>query len=122
MSVTAAPAAPGIQARRARVAVAVLFLTNGALFSNVVPRYPELKEHLHLSNALLGTALAAGPLGALTGGLFASAVIRLIRSSRAGAAGISLIALGYVLVAAAPGWWALAAAMFVAGAADAIVD
>ncbi|BCJ50946.1 MFS transporter [Actinoplanes sp. NBRC 14428] len=122
MSVTAAPAEPDVQARRARVAVAVLFLTNGALFANVVPRYPEVKDHLDLSNALLGTALAAGPLGALTGGLFASAVIRLIRSSRAGAAGISVVAAGFLLVAVAPSWWALAAVLFVAGAADAIVD
>ncbi|MEV8507822.1 MFS transporter [Actinoplanes sp. NPDC051475] len=125
MSVTAtpdAPAGPDLRTRRARVAVAALFLTNGALFANVVPRYPELKDSLDLSNALLGTALAAGPLGALTGGLFASAVIRLIRSSRAGAYGISVVALGFLLVAVAPAWWALAAALFLAGAADAIVD
>ncbi|MFI7597860.1 MFS transporter [Actinoplanes sp. NPDC049681] len=125
MSVTAtpdAPAGPGLRLRRARAAVAALFLTNGALFANVVPRYPELKDGLNLSNALLGTALAAGPLGALTGDLFASAVIRLIRSSRAGAYGISVVALGFLLVALAPSWWTLAAALFLAGAADAVVD
>ncbi|MEV4637133.1 MFS transporter [Actinoplanes sp. NPDC049548] len=122
MTVTATSAGPGVQARRARVAVAAVFLTNGALFANVVPRYPELKESLDLSNALLGTALAAGPLGALTGGLFASAAIRLFRSSRTGAFGISVVALGFLLVAVAPTWWALAAALFLAGAADAIVD
>ena len=75
-------AGPTEQARRARIAVAALFLTNGALFSNVVPRYPEIKESLGLSNALLGTALAAFPLGALTGGLFAAAAISRFRSSR----------------------------------------
>ena len=110
------------QARQARIAVAVLFLTNGALFSNVVPRYPEIKEALDLSNALLGTALAAGPLGALTGGLFASAAIRRFRSSRTAAYGIVLVALAFLLVAIAPNWWTLALAFFTAGAADAIVD
>ncbi|MEV4708294.1 MFS transporter [Actinoplanes sp. NPDC049316] len=120
--VATAPAGPAVQARRARVAVAAVFLTNGALFANLVPRYPEVKETLGLSNALLGTALAAAPLGALTGGLFAGAVIRLIRSARAGAWGIPLIAAGFLLVAVAPSWWALAAVLFVAGAADAIVD
>jgi len=122
MTVTAPPAGPGIAARRARLAVAAIFLTNGALFANLVPRFPEVKEALGLSNALLGAALAAAPLGALTGGLFASAAIRLIRSARAGAFGIPLIALGFLLVAAAPNWWALAAVLLLAGAADAIVD
>jgi MFS family permease len=115
-------AAPSQQARRARIAVAVLFLTNGALFSNVVPRYPELKETLDVSNALLGTALAAGPLGALTGGLFASAAIRRFRSSRSAAFGIVTVAAAFLLVAFAPTWWALGLVLFAAGAADAIVD
>lgn len=108
--------------RRARIALALVFLTNGALFANVVPRYPEIKQGLGLTNALLGSALAAMPLGALVGGLLANAVIRRVRSARAAAFGIPLIALGFLLVAAAPGWWALAGVLFVAGAADAIVD
>ena len=40
--------------RRARVAVAALFLTNGALFANLLPRYPEIKADLALSNAVYG--------------------------------------------------------------------
>ena len=56
-------------ARRARGAVAVLFFTNGALFANVVPRYPDLKAELGLSNAALGSAVAAYGLGALVGNL-----------------------------------------------------
>ncbi|MFI7543415.1 MFS transporter [Actinoplanes sp. NPDC049599] len=118
----AVDAGPTEQARRARVAVAALFLTNGALFSNVVPRYPEIKEALDLSNTLFGTAVAAGPLGALTGGLFASAAIRRFRSSRTGAIGIALIAAAFLLVAAVPNWWLLALVLLVAGGADAIVD
>ena len=42
--------------RRARVAVAALFLTNGALFANLLPRYPEIKADLALSNAAYGVA------------------------------------------------------------------
>ena len=37
-----APAAPDHETRRARVAVALLFLTNGALISNLLPRYPAI--------------------------------------------------------------------------------
>ncbi len=47
------------QDRRARVAVAALFLTNGAIFANLLPRYPEIKADLRLSNAVYGAAIAA---------------------------------------------------------------
>ncbi|GAA2585731.1 MFS transporter [Winogradskya consettensis] len=118
---TAAVAVP-LGARRARAAVAAVFLTNGALFANVVPRYPEVKEHLDLSNALFGTALAAGPLGALTGGLFAPLAIRVLGSARTASFGIPLIATAFLLVAVAPSWWLLAVVLFCSGAADAVVD
>jgi len=38
----------------ARIATAALFLTNGAIFANLLPRYPEIKADLHLSNAVYG--------------------------------------------------------------------
>ena len=41
---TVAHPAPAV--RRARVAVGALFLTNGALLANLLPRYPEVKEQL----------------------------------------------------------------------------
>ncbi len=118
----AVTAAPDRGLRNARAAVAAVFLTNGALFANLVPRYPEVKDSLDISNALLGTALAGAPLGALTGGLFAPAVIRLLRSSGTASFGIPVVAAGFVLVALVPSWWAFAAVLFLAGAADAIVD
>src|SRR4029079_8219101 len=59
------------QDRRARVAVAALFLTNGAIFANLLPRYPEIKADLHLSNAVFGAAIAAFSAGALVAGLAA---------------------------------------------------
>jgi MFS family permease len=108
--------------RHARAAVAALFLTNGALFANVVPRYPEIKESLAASNAVLGTALAGFPLGALLAGLFAAAAISRFRSSRVAALGIVLLAAATVLVATVPSWYALAAVLFLAGALDAVVD
>jgi MFS family permease len=110
------------QVRLARAAVAALFLTNGALFANVVPRYPELKESLGVSNAVLGSALAGFPLGALLAGLFAAAAIRRFRSSRVAALGIVLLAVATLLVAAVPNWYALTAVLFLAGALDAVVD
>ncbi|GAA0807843.1 MFS transporter [Spirilliplanes yamanashiensis] len=108
--------------RAARAAVAALFLTNGALWANVVPRYPEIKAELGLSNAVLGTAIAAFPLGALLAGLFAAPAIARFRSSRIAALGIVLLALATLLIPVAPGWVALAAVMFVVGALDAVID
>src|SRR5689334_14493689 len=70
------------QDRRARVATAALFLTNGAIFANLLPRYPEIKSDLHLSNAVYGAAIAAFSGGALVAGLAAGALIRRFHSSR----------------------------------------
>ena len=57
-----------VRNRRARVATAALFLTNGALFANLLPRYPEIKADLGLSNTGFGLAVAAFSAGALLTG------------------------------------------------------
>ncbi|WNV86107.1 MFS transporter [Umezawaea sp. Da 62-37] len=121
---TAAPTgtAPDRGLRLARAAVAALFLTNGALFANVVPRYPEIKADLGLSNTVLGAALAAFPLGALVAGLFAATAIRRFRSARVAAPGIVLLAATTLLIPFAPNWVALGGVLFVVGALDAVVD
>ncbi len=110
------------QNRNARVATAALFLTNGAIFANLLPRYPEIKEYLQLSNALYGAAVAAFPAGALAAGLTAGALIRRFRSSRVAVAGTVGIALFVVAAAAAPSPLLFAGALFVAGACDAVTD
>ncbi|WP_026316676.1 MFS transporter [Actinokineospora enzanensis] len=107
---------------RARLAVAGVFLTNGALPATVVPRLPEIKAALALNNTELGTAIAAMPLGALLAGLFAPALISRLRSARVAALGMAVLAATLVGVAFAPSWFALAAAWFAAGAADSIID
>lgn len=108
--------------RRARVATAALFLTNGAIFANLLPRYPEIKADLQLSNAMYGAAIAAFPAGALAAGLTAGYLIRRFRSSRVAVAGTVGIAVFVVAAGLAPSVALLAAALFVAGASDAITD
>jgi MFS family permease len=108
--------------RDARIAVAALFFTNGALFANLLPRYPEIKDDLGLTNAALGTAIAAFPLGALLAGLFAAALINRFRSSRVAVVGIVVMATLLALVSVAHTWAALAVILFVAGALDAVID
>ncbi len=108
--------------RRARIATAALFLTNGALFANLLPRYPEIKDDLHLSNAVYGVAIAAFSGGALIAGLSAATLIRRFRSARVAAVGTIGIAAFIVVAAMAPSAVVLAAALFIAGAIDSITD
>ena len=108
--------------RQARIATAALFLTNGALFANLLPRYPEIKADLQLSNAVYGAAIAAFSGGALVAGLTAAALIRRYYSSRVAVAGTIGIAVFVVVAGQATSPVVLAAALFVAGASDAITD
>jgi MFS family permease len=117
-----AATAPTRQDRLARAAVAALFLTNGAVFFNVVPRYPEIKADLGLTNTVFGTALAGYPIGALLAGLLAGAAIRRFRSSRVAVYGVLLTTVATLAVAVAPNWVTFGAVLFVVGALDAIVD
>jgi MFS family permease len=108
--------------RRARWAVSLLFLTNGALFSNLLPRYPAIKDGLGLSNAEFGLAVAAFPLGAIVAGLAAGMLIRRFRSSRVAVVGTVVTAFGVLAAGVSPSWALLAAGLFVAGSMDAITD
>ncbi|TRW82337.1 MFS transporter [Mycolicibacterium sp. 018/SC-01/001] len=108
--------------RRARFAIGAVFLTNGALFANLLPRLPEVKADLGLSNALLGVAVASFSTGALVAGPAAAVLIRRFQSARV-CLGTTLILAAFIATAsAAPSALTLAAALFVAGAADAITD
>ena len=122
MSAPAPTGEPDLTSRRARVAVAVLFLTNGAVFANLLPRYPQIKAELGLTNAALGTAIAAFPLGALIAGLAAGSLIHRFRSSRIAVLGTVLTSVALLVAGVAGSWWALAVALFVGGSLDAVVD
>lgn len=108
--------------RRARVAIGAVFLTNGALFANLLPRLPEIKTDLGLSNAMLGGAVASFSAGALIAGPAAAALIRRFDSARVSLATTVVLALFIVIAASAPAPLILGAALFLAGAADAITD
>jgi MFS family permease len=108
--------------RRARLAVGACFFINATLYANLVPRFPEVKAALGLSNAALGTALAALPLGALLAGLSSAVLIRCFGSARVASTGLVLLAAAVWAAAAAPNWLLLAAALLFAGALDAVVD
>jgi MFS family permease len=108
--------------RRARAAVAAMFLTNGALFANLVPRYPEIKAALGLDNATYGLAVAAFPAGAIIAGLGAGYVVRRLGSAQAAVAGTILTGLGVLAAGLSPSFGLLILALLLGGAMDAVTD
>lgn len=108
--------------RRARLAVALVFLTNGLVYANLLPRFPQVKADLGLSNTQLGLAVAAMPFAALLAGLTAGPLIARFTSAKVASFGMAVIALGVVLVGFAPSWGLFATAMLLVGASDAVVD
>ncbi|GAA2104877.1 MFS transporter [Microlunatus panaciterrae] len=110
------------EVKKARLAVSAMFFSNGVIFANVLPRYPELKASLGLSNAALGTALAAHPVGALLAGLFAGWLVSRWGSARVPVVGTLVLAVAFTAIGWAPSWVLLALAFFVCGMLDSVID
>ncbi len=107
---------------RARIAAAALFLTNGALFANLLPRFPEIKADLDMSNAAYGAAVASFSAGALLAGLTAGALVRRFQSARVAVATTVALATLILVAGVAATPLVFAAALLFAGACDAITD
>ncbi|MDO5067901.1 MAG: MFS transporter [Propionibacteriaceae bacterium] len=109
-------------ARRARWGVVGLFWLNGVAWSSILPRYPEIKESLGLSDQWWGLAVALGPLGGLLAGMLTASLIRRFSSATvaivAQVAGISMLS----LIGNAPAAWVFAAAVFCMAALDSVTD
>lgn len=113
---------PAPAERQARAAVAVLFFTNGALFANLLPRFPQIKADLGIGNAAYGLAVAAFPTGAIAAGLAAGVLIRRLGSGRVAVAGTLLTGIGVLAAGLANSVVLFGTALFLAGAMDAITD
>jgi MFS family permease len=108
--------------RAARAAVAACFFTNAVLYAGLVPRLPEVKDRLDLTNASLGLALAALPAGALLAALSSAALMRRFGSARVASSGLVALAAAIWAAGVAPSWALLAGTLLVAGALDAVID
>lgn len=108
--------------RRARGAVAALFVVNAATYANVVPRLPAIKGELAMSNTALGTAVAAMPVGALLSGPAAGWLVARFGSGRVAAACGAGFGVVVPLFALAPSWAALAGAFLALGLLDSVMD
>lgn len=112
------PASPA----RARTGVSLMFLTNGVLFSALLPRYPEIKAAFDLTNSQFGLLVVAFPTGALVAAGLGGRVIRRLGVLRANAVGSVLLAVALAIAAASGSVWSFAAMLLLAGAVDALVD
>ena len=110
------------RARAARLAVSAMFLVNGAIQSSILPRLPAIKDGLGLSNAELGAAVAAMPVGGLLAGGLVGILIGRFGSGRLATITGTLAALTLVGVGLAGSWATLAVAMLVLGMFDATMD
>lgn len=108
--------------RHARAAVSALFFVNAVLYANLVPRLPEVKERLDLSNAALGAAIAAMPVGAMLAGLLAPLLIQRLGSAKVASFGLVLLAAAVAGIPLSRAWVVFAALMLLVGALDAVVD
>lgn len=108
--------------RRARVAVAALFVANGLLLANMVPWYPVIKADLGLSKTTLGLAVAGYPGGALLLGALSGPLIARFGSARTAVWACVATAALLPVMASAPSAWVFGGAMLGMGAGDAIMD
>jgi len=108
--------------RRARLAVGALFLANGMGLTTVLPRLPEIKADLGLTNTALGLALAAAPLGSLSAVPATGRLIVRYGSAQVAVVTGAVLALALPLLGLAPVWAALAGVFVVLGACDGVMD
>jgi fucose permease len=116
------PSVTAARARSARIAVSTLFFASGVLVSSYLPRLPEIRDGLGLTNAELGAAIAALPIGGLLAGGFAGLLIARFGSGRVGAVAGVAAALAVVAIGQAPSWPTLALSFLVLGVFDAVMD
>ena len=110
------------RAKRARLAVLVVFFVNGFGFANWIVRIPTVQEKLSLSEGSLGLALLALAGGALATMVLSGGLVQKLGSRPiVGVAG-SLFGLSLVLPGLAPSLPLLVLALLVAGAWHGALD
>jgi MFS family permease len=108
--------------RRARHAVGVVFLVNGAIFGSWAPHIPLVQERLGLGPAVLGAALLAIAVGALAAMLLSGGLIARLGSAPVTRASTLLMCLSLPLPALAPNLPALVAGLALLGLANGAMD
>jgi MFS family permease len=108
--------------RRARLAVLVYFAILGMADGVWLARLPAVKQHLGLSDALLGVALLAAPVGLVIVAAFADRLIDRFGSARPTVAGAAAISLLPIALGLAGSLAVLMAVLLVYGMSGALMD
>ena len=108
--------------RRARLGVSLLFLVNGAMWANFVPRLPEIRERLDVGYTAFGMAVGFGTVGGIALGLVAASFVRRFGSARVAAVALALQSLAVFGAATSHSVWLFAGFLFLNGALDANTD
>lgn len=99
-----------------------MFFTNGAVVAGLLPRYPELKDALGLSNAGFGMLVAAVAVGSIAASGLPAVAIRRFGARRTATVGTVLMAVVMASVGFSPQVWAVAVLLGAVGLLDAVVD
>ncbi|MGW7575542.1 MFS transporter [Streptomyces sp. NPDC054765] len=113
---------PGNELRRARRAVALVFLVHGSVTGNLATRIPWIQDHTGISPGRLGLALAFPAIGASLAMPLAGRISHRFGSRTALRGLLALWTLSLALPALSPGLYALCPALLVYGAASGMAD
>ncbi len=108
--------------RRLIMSVAGVFFVNGMVFSNWLPRIPEVRDRLGITNQGLGLSLLGGGLGGLVGSFFVAGSIRKFGTKRVVTVAASLGALGLPIISIANSAFLLFGALSLVGFCDVLND
>lgn len=108
--------------RTTAVAIGAMFAVNGFAFGSWVPRLPEVREALDISDAALGLTLLGGGIGGLTMSLASGRLVERFGSRRTMVATSIALSCLIPLIAVAPSPPVLFAVLLAVGALDGVTD
>lgn len=110
------------EVRRARWGVIALFWLNGVAWASILPRYPEIKMALGLSDTYWGISVAIGPVGGLVAGLFTARLMRRYNSAIVAVGSLVIYIAMLNVIGNAPVAAVFSLGVFLMAAFDALTD
>jgi MFS family permease len=104
------------------LAIAAMFFVNGFALGSWLPRLPEIRDALDVSDRSLGLTLVGGSVGGLVMSLLSGRIVDRVGSRRATVSTSLALALLLPLIALAPNPVVLFAVLIAVGAVDGITD
>ncbi|MFM8507125.1 MAG: MFS transporter [Actinomycetota bacterium] len=108
--------------RKLTVAVSALFFANGAVYGNWLPRLPEIKDRLDVSNSGLAVALLGGGIGGIVGSLAVGRVMSRLGSRRLVLSSLLLLPACMAMIAFVGEPWMLLVVLALIGVTDVLAD